>query len=114
MPRVVDYYDYYKLPESSVVLPVLVLELGTIHSINLTNCRYNVISKKITKFKDLKQIDFSINELSSLPEHFAELKNLEVLNFSKNKLKTAAIMRIAIKTYALLTIFISKNSHRTL
>ncbi len=87
-PLNTDYYDMYNLPESSVVLPVLVLEIDTIHSLNLTNCRYNVLSKKITQFKDLKNLNLSTNELRSLPDHFAELKNLETLDFRFNKFKS--------------------------
>jgi len=85
-PKSKDHYDIYNLPQSSVALPVLALELDTIHSLNLTNCRYDYFSlkEKITQFKDLKHLNFSINELSRLPDYFAELKNLETIDFSYN------------------------------
>jgi len=81
-----DYYDY-SIPESSVALPVLALELGTIYSLNLTNCRYEILDEKITKFKDLKQLNLAINELSTLPKYLTSLTNLETIDLRDNDFK---------------------------
>lgn len=78
------YEDYYVMPESSVALPILALELDTIHSLNLTNCRYNSLSDKIVKFKDLKELVLAINELKHLPEVLTELTELETIDLRDN------------------------------
>ena len=81
-------YSFLNMPQSSVALPILALELDTIYSLNLTNCRYNSLDKKITQFKDLKHLNLSTNEMNSLPEYFAELKKIETINFSHNNFKS--------------------------
>lgn len=72
--------DYYSLPSSSVKLPVLATKLGTIYSLNLHNCGYHAVNQEIIEFKDLKHLDFSDNELTSIPDYFAELTNLETVD----------------------------------
>lgn len=72
--------NYYAIPVSSVALPVLVLQMDTIHSLNLHNCAYLSLDAKITEFKDLKHLDVSDNELTSLPAYFSELTNLETVD----------------------------------
>ncbi|MFK7774101.1 MAG: BRCT domain-containing protein [Saprospiraceae bacterium] len=84
-PKDPNSYDEYNLPEMSVALPVLALELGEIHSLDLTNCRYNALSQKITKFKDLKHLNLSINEMSSLPDYFDALQNIVTIGLRENK-----------------------------
>ena len=79
-----DYDERYSRPESSVALPVLATKLDTIHSLNLTNCRYNHLSEKIIKFKDLKQLNLAVNELSKLPDYLASLENLETIDLREN------------------------------
>ncbi len=86
-PKDPNSYDEYNLPEMSVALPVLVLELGEIHSLDLTNCRYNNLSQKITKFKDLKHLNLSINEMSSLPDHLGTLQDLVTIDLRENKFR---------------------------
>ena len=78
------YEDNYILPELSVALPVLALELDTIRTLNLTNCRYNHLTDKIGKFKDLQHLVLAVNELKSLPEIFAALTELETLDLRDN------------------------------
>lgn len=85
-PKDANVYDEYNLPEMSVALPILALELGEIYSLDLTNCRYNALSQKITKFKDLKYLNLSINEMSNLPDHFDALQNLITIDLRANKI----------------------------
>lgn len=82
-----DYFANYAFPETSVALPTLALEMDTIHSLNLTNCRYDAVPPKITKFKDLKRLTFAQNNLGSIPDFFEELVNLEHLDLSSNNFK---------------------------
>ncbi|MFK8008345.1 MAG: BRCT domain-containing protein [Saprospiraceae bacterium] len=86
-PKDENVYDQYNLPEMSVALPILALELGIIYSLDLTNCRYNALSQKITKFKDLKHLNLSINEMSSLPDYLDDLKELETIDLRENKFR---------------------------
>ena len=86
-PKDPNAYDEYTLLEMSVALPVLALELGAIHSLDLTNCRYNELSQKITKFKDLKHLNLSINEMSSLPDYFDALQNLVTIELRGNSFR---------------------------
>ena len=81
---VTNIHNRYNFSESSVDLPTLALELDTIYSLNLSNCRYNSLEKAITLFKDLKHLDLSINELSSLPDYLLELQSLESINLQDN------------------------------
>lgn len=85
-PKGTDLY-VYSHTASSVALPTLALELGTIHSLNLSNCRYETIRKNIVNFKDLKRLDFSMNELTQIPDFFAKLQQLEALDLSNNEFK---------------------------
>ena len=78
------YEDNYVMPELSVALPVLALELDTIRTLNLTNCRYDHLSDKIGKFKDLQHLILAVNELKSLPEVFAQLTELETIDLRDN------------------------------
>ena len=77
--------DYEK--KSGPPLPVLALELEPIHSLNLSNCRYNHVCEKITQFKDLKHLDLSSNSLRELPLHISQLKNLKSIDLSNNYFK---------------------------
>lgn len=79
--------DYYSLPSSSVSLPTLALKMGTIHSLNLHNCGYYTMNADIVEFKDLKHLDFSDNELTQIPDYFAELTNLETVDFRNHLLR---------------------------
>lgn len=76
--------DYYSMPTSSVSLPVLVLKMAPIYSLNLHNCLYYAVSPNIVEFKDLKHLDYSDNDLRTLPSHFADLKNLETVDLRNN------------------------------
>jgi len=86
IPYDYDEFDRYNMPESSVALPVLAINLGTIHSLNLTNCRYRDLSEKITQFKDLKHLNLATNELRNLPNYLADLENLEMIDLRENYL----------------------------
>jgi len=78
----------YAMPELSVALPVLALELDTICILDLTNCRYENLSEKIAKFKDLQQLTLAINELKSLPDIFSQLTELESIDLRDNLFTT--------------------------
>jgi len=74
----------YAMPELSVSLPVLALELDTIRTLDLTNCRYESLSEKIGQFKDLQHLILAINELRSLPDIFSQLTELESIDLRDN------------------------------
>jgi Leucine-rich repeat (LRR) protein len=80
--------DYYALPTSSVSLPVPVLKMATIHSLNLHNCRYNAVNSDIVAFKDLKHLDYSDNDLTGLPDYLKELTHLETLDLRNHMFRT--------------------------
>ncbi len=78
------YEDNYVMPELSVALPVLALDLDMIRTLNLTNCRYDRLSDKIGKFKDLQHLILAVNELKSLPDIFSQLTELETIDLRDN------------------------------
>lgn len=68
----------------NIPLPVMALELGTIHSLDLSNCKYKNVKKGITKFIDLRKLDLSYNYISKIPQYLSKLKDLEEIDLSYN------------------------------
>lgn len=81
----------------AVNLPVSILKLGKIESIDFHNCKFKEMPKNITKFVDLKELDFSHNFIAELPLDIAKLKNLEVLDLKMNQFEEFPIQLATLK-----------------
>lgn len=104
--------DYYSMPTSSVSLPVPVLKMATIHSLNLHNCRYNEVNPNIVAFKDLKHLDYSDNDLTRLPDYLKELTNLETIDLRNHMFRTFPPVLLEMPNLKKIDLRISRTDYR--
>lgn len=78
-------YAHFGSMAGNLALPVKALNVGTIHSLNLSYCQYHQVRAEIVQFKDLKQLNYAYNDLNHLPDFFSQLQQLETLNLSHNR-----------------------------
>lgn len=74
--------------KTGIAFPIDHPKAQEIRVINMHNCKFDTLSKDITVFENLEELDLSVNNLKSLPKQFNKLTKLKKLNLSFNRLTT--------------------------
>ena len=74
--------------KTGIAFPIDHPKAKEIRAINMHNCKFDTLSKDITVFENLEELDLSVNNLKSLPIQIGKLTKLKKLDLSFNRLTT--------------------------
>lgn len=72
--------------KTGIAFPIDHPKAKEIRVINMHNCKFDTLSKDITVFENLEELDLSVNNLKSLPIQIGKLTKLKKLDLSFNRL----------------------------
>lgn len=97
--------------KTGINFPATLLELGKIESIDLHNCKLSAMPKDTTKFKDVKELDFSHNFIKTLPQGLHKLEKLEVLNLKMNQFDKFPVRLATVKNLKKVNLSFNRINH---